>query len=415
MRPVDEHAALLLAACAPLPAVDVPLLEAHGLVLAADVHSAVRLPPFTNSAMDGYAVRHGEVAAASPERPVTLPVAGDVAAGARGEVYVEEGTTVRIMTGAPMPQGVDAVVAVEQTDRGTAQVEIYEAAPAGQHLRELGSDVEVGDLVCAAGTLVDARVVALLASVEATTVSVHPRPRVVVLSTGDELVEPGSPLGYGQIVDSNGPMLEAACAEDGFVSSRVHGVVDDESSFTAELEAALAVSDAVITTGGVSAGAYDTVKAVLSRGGAVEFGPVAMQPGKPQGFGVMTAADGREVPVFTLPGNPVSALVSYEVFVAPCLRVLAGRLPSVADVVEATVTEGWRAPEGKVQFTRVVLSRSETDPERYDVRPAGGQGSYQLSSLVQANGLAVVPVEVTRVGVGDTVGVRLLVPRGEIT
>jgi molybdopterin molybdotransferase len=267
-------------------------------------------------------------------------------------------------------------------------------APAvGQHVRRAGEDVEAGEVILRAGTLLGPGQIALLAAAGAARAQVVPKPRVVVLSTGDELVEPGKEPGFGQVVDSNSLMLAAAVRAVGATPFRVGGVPDDARQLMETLEAQLARADAIITTGGVSMGAFDTVKEVLSQVGTVQFDKVAMRPGMPQGFGVLGA---QEVPVFTLPGNPVSALVSFHVFVAPALRAMAGR-PEKAwppGFVPATAAASWQSVEGKMEFTRVVF-----DDDR--VRPAGGQGSHMLGALAAADALAVVPPEVSQVDEGD--------------
>jgi molybdopterin molybdotransferase len=401
---VEEHLARILRTVRQLPPREEDLLAAQGAVLAEDVASPVPLPGFTNSAMDGYAVRARDVAGATTQRPVTLPVLGDIPAGSTRRLSMTAGQCWRIMTGAPVPEGADAIVPVELTDRGLERVAVTEAVPAGRHVRPEGDDVRVGDVVLHAGSLIGPRQVAVLAAVGRARVRVVPWPRVVVLSTGDELVGLGQLPGYGQVVDSNGPMIGAAVAALGAPVRRVGGVRDEVDTFTTALEEALAGADAVITTGGVSAGAYDTVKEVLRTVGTVRFDAVAMQPGKPQGFGVLGE---REVPVFTLPGNPVSALVSFEVFVAPALRQMAGQ-PGDGPTLEAVAAGEWTSPEGRTQFARVVLRRGDDDGAAYLAELAGGQGSHVLGGLAVADALAVIPAGVTRVRPGDRLTCRLL-------
>ncbi|HET7303102.1 MAG TPA: gephyrin-like molybdotransferase Glp [Segeticoccus sp.] len=404
MISIDEHLGRILQTVRQLPPREEELLAARGRVLAEDVASPVALPGFTNSAMDGYAVRAPDVAGASGGAPVTLPVRGDIPAGSTERHRLRPGETWRIMTGAPVPDGADAVVPVELTDGGLEQVRIDEAVLPGRHVRPEGEDVAVGDVVLRAGTLVGSRQVAVLAAVGRAAVRVVPWPRVVVLSTGDELIEPGQEPGFGQVVDSNGLMLTAAVAALGAPVRRIGRVRDDETSFRDALAEALRDADALVTTGGVSAGAYDTVKAVLSTSGTVQFDRVAMQPGKPQGFGVL--GDAR-VPVFTLPGNPVSALVSFEVFVAPALRHMAGQ-PGEPPVVEAVAGHDWTSPEGRTQFARVTLRREGSDGTDWTAQLAGGQGSHVLGGLAAADALAVIPAGVTQVHAGDEVTCRLL-------
>ncbi|WP_409484880.1 gephyrin-like molybdotransferase Glp [Arsenicicoccus dermatophilus] len=401
--PLEQHRADVLAACAQVPrrVITVPVLEAHGAVLAEDVVSAVDVPVCANSAMDGYAVRRADVLGASAERPVTLPVADDVPAGRTDRVTLAPGTAVRLMTGAPVPEGADAVIPVEVTDRGTDQVRLHQEPRPHAHVRPAGDDVRRGETVLAAGTRVDARVLALLVSVGRPQVAVVAPPRVTVLTTGDELLEPGALAAHGQVVDSNGPMLVAALREHGFPALRARAAGDDEAAFERTLTELVEGCDVLVTTGGVSAGAYDVVKAVLSRGGRATFRGVAMQPGKPQGFGVLDAADGRRVPVLTLPGNPVSAMVSYLVFVLPVLRRLAAHPagPGAADGDEvlAVADEGWRTSAGRTQLARVTLHQ---DAGEWHLRLAGGQGSHMLGALAAADALAVVPATTEEVRPG---------------
>ena len=409
MITVEEHFSRIVGTVRRLPSIGLNLLDAQGCVLAQDVTSEVPLPGFTNSAMDGYAVHAADLAAASEEAPVTLPVVHDIPAGNTQALSLAPGQSMRIMTGAPMPHGADSVVPVERTDGGLAKVTISASVSVGDSVRQAGEDVCAGDLVLRDGTRLGPRQIALLAAVGTGQVQVTPKPRVVVISTGDELIEPGTPPGFGQVVDSNGLMLTAAVRALGCIASRVGCVRDDARTFLSTIESQLLRADAVITTGGVSMGAYDTVKEVLSRVGTMRFDKVAMQPGMPQGFGVLGE---DEVPVFTLPGNPVSAMVSFEVFVAPALRVMAGRLQHESPLVPAVAAHDWTVPAGKVQFARVVLSRNGSG---YTVAIAGLQGSHALGGLAGANALAVIPVEVTSVRAGDTVRCHPLGPIGEVS
>jgi molybdopterin molybdotransferase len=395
MIAVEQHLARILETVRPVRSFDLGVLDAQGCVLAADVQAKVQLPGFTNSAMDGYAVHAADVAGASEESPVVLPVVNDIAAGNTNALSLVMGQTMRIMTGAPMPRGADAVVPVEQTDGGFVHVSVHGSPEPGQHVRAAGEDVREGQTILRSGTLLGPGQIALLAAAGVARVRVVPRPRVVVLSTGDELVEPGREPGFGQIVDSNSVMLTAAVRSVGATPYRVGGVPDDARQLMETIESQLVRADVIITTGGVSMGAFDTVKQVLSRVGTMQFDKVAMRPGMPQGFGVL----GEErVPVFTLPGNPVSALVSFHVFVAPALRAMAGRPENAwpPGYVPAVAAESWQSVPGKMEFTRVIF-----DGDR--VRLAGGQGSHMLGALAAADALAVVPPEVTEVAEGDRV------------
>ena len=402
MRSVDDHLAHVLAAVEPLAPIDMQILDAHGCILSEDVRAATDLPPFDNSAMDGYAVRHGDVAAAAPHAPVQLPVVGDVAAGSSSTYTVQPGFTTRIMTGAPLPAGAEAVVPVEWTDRGVATVTITRAPEPGQHVRRRGEDVAAGEVVLTAGTRLGPAQVGLVAASGHDRVHVRPRPRVVVISTGSELVAPGHGIGPGQISESNSYLLTAAAKDSGALAFRVGIVPDDPQAILGSIEDQLIRADLVVTTGGVSEGAYDVVKEVLGRLGTVEFGKVAMQPGMPQGFGHIGP---DETPIFTLPGNPVSAYVSFEVFVRPVLRRMLGVEPLERPIVHAVATERFGSPPGKRSYLRGVLDVVEG---RYVVGSAGRQGSHVMSSLSRSNALVVVPEDVTLVEPGDAVSVMVL-------
>jgi len=406
---VEEHFSRIVGTVRRLPSIGLNLLDAQGCVLAQDVTSEVPLPGFTNSAMDGYAVHAADVAAASDRSPVRLPVVHDIAAGNTQALSLAPGQSMRIMTGAPLPHGADAVIPVERTDGGLAKVTVLAPVPVGNSVRQAGEDVAAGDLVMRAGTRLGPRQIALLAAVGAGQVQVTPKPRVVVISTGDELIEAGTLPGFGQVVDSNGLMLTAAVRALDCIPFRVGCVRDDARTFLSTIESQLLRADAVITTGGVSMGAYDTVKEVLSRVGTMRFDKVAMQPGMPQGFGVLGE---DEVPVFTLPGNPVSAMVSFEVFVAPALRLMAGRARHETSLVRAVATDDWTAPAGKVQFARVVLSHNGSG---YMAAIAGMQGSHALGSMAGANALAVIPADVTSIKAGDQVLCHPLEPIVEVS
>ncbi|MGH3298722.1 MAG: molybdopterin molybdotransferase MoeA, partial [Trebonia sp.] len=335
---VEEYQAAILAAITPLAPTSLELAAAEGCVLAEDVTAAVALPSFDNSSMDGYAVHAEDVARAAADSPATLRVTGEIAAGDIGAHRLAPGTAMRIMTGARLPAGADAVIPVEWTDDDDAQVAIYRPAERGNAVRYTGGDAAEGETLLTAGTRMRPMQIAVAASAGRKTVIVRPRPRVVVLSTGDELTEPGTPLVPGRIWDSNSYMIAAAAREAGAVASRRAGVPDDPKGVLPALEEQLAHADLLITTGGVSMGGeHDVVKAALHKLGTVTFRKVAMQPGMPQGFGVLghggaggVGAQGgaggvgaeRGVPIFTLPGNPVSAYVSFQMFVRPALAAL---------------------------------------------------------------------------------------------
>jgi len=397
MLSVEEYRAEILNGIAPLPPIELPLPDAHGCVLAEDVQAPWPLPSFDNSSMDGYAVLYADIAAASEGSPVELTVIDDVPAGYRATESVRSGTAIRIMTGAPFPEGADTVVPVERTDGGTQTVRITAPADKGAFIRRAGEDVVIGDTVLQAGTLITARQIALLASVGQAAVLVHPRPRVAVMSTGSELVEPGTPLRPGLIVDSNSYMLATLVEEAGAVAYRIGAVVDDEAAFMKAIEDQLHRVDLIITSGGVSMGAYDTVKAVLSRLGTVSFQKIKMNPGMPQGHGFV--GDGP-TPIITLPGNPVSSYVSFENFVRPAIRRMQGRANENRVMVEMVCTKAFTSPAGKTQFARGRFTGANR------VEPVGTlQGSHVVGGLGQAECLIVVPEDQTQVALGSTVHV----------
>jgi molybdopterin molybdotransferase len=401
-RTVEEHRAVVAALLPVGPVEDVPIAQARGRVLAADVVAAVSLPSFDNSAMDGYAVRSADLAGATAADPVELPVAADIPAGRTDVGPLEPGTAHRIMTGAPLPPGADAVVPVEQTDGGTVTVRLDAAPDPGAYLRYVGEDVRAGDVVLTAGTVLGAPQIGVAAAVGAATVPVRRRPTVLVLSTGSELVAPGTPLRPGQIYESNGPMLAAAVEDAGARAELLRFVPDDVEQFLGRLRERLDAGgiDLVLTSGGVSAGAYEVVKDAFT-GRGVEFAKVGMQPGGPQGAGRL--ADLGGVGVVTLPGNPVSSQVSFEVFVRPALRAAVGHPHPERPVVTATLGERWNSPPGRRQFRRGVV-----DAVNGTVREVGGPASHLLGSLARAECLVVVPEDVTELAEGAAVEVWLL-------
>jgi molybdopterin molybdotransferase len=402
LTPVDEHLKRILDSIDTLPAHDQPLLEVMGLPIAEDVLATMSLPSFDNSGMDGYAVVHRDVAEASEQRPVHLPVVGEIAAGSSSVLAMSPGTAVRIMTGAPIPQGCDAVVPVEWTDGGTSKVLIEQAPEMGQHIRRAGEDVKRGDRLVSEGDLIGPRQIGLLASVGTSRVASRPRPRVVVMSTGDELREPGEKLGRDSIYDGNSYMLAAAARAAGAIAYRVGIVRDDREGFAEALSDQLVRADVVVTSGGVSKGAYDVVKEVLQEQGTVQFEEVAMQPGKPQGFGFVGE---DSTPIFTLPGNPVSAYVSFEVFVLPALRKMMGRSVLSRPMMRAVTTAPLQSFQGKRQYVR---ARYEVGREGAKVTPVGGHGSHLVGDLSEANALVVLAEQQTTVAPGQPVPVLLL-------
>jgi len=329
-----------------------------------------------------------------------------VAAGPASPLRVQPGLCVRIMTGAALPAGADAVVPVEWTDRGVSHVRIDRAPELGAYVRRAGEDVAEGETVLAKGSHLGSAQVGLAAAVGRSRVLVRPRPRVVVVSTGSELVEPGTPLAPGRIVDSNSIALTAAAVEAGAQAYRVGIVPDDPATLVDTLEDQLVRADLLVTSGGVSVGAYDVVKEVLSRLGTVQFDQVAMQPGMPQAFGTIGP---DAIPVFGLPGNPVSALVSFEVFVRPALRRMLGAEPLERPRVSATTTEALTSAPGKRSYLRVRLAARDG---AYSVTPVSGSGSHLLAGMARANAFAVVPEDVEHIAAGEQVTVMLLERRG---
>ena len=380
----------------------VPLGEALGLVLAEPVTSAEAVPAFANTAMDGFAL----VAADTAGAPVELDVVGTVAAGDAGDLRVGQGQAARIMTGAPMPPGADAVVKVERTrpaDGPADRVVVEVAVKAGNHVRLPGEDVTEGELVLEAGTMVSAARLGVLAGIGAYEVAAHPRPRVGVLSTGDELSDDGGPLRRGQIRDTNRCTLLGMLAEAGFEGVDLGIARDREADIEQAFRDGAARCDAVLSSGGVSMGDFDYVKSVLDRIGAMRWMQIAIKPAKPFAFGVVEGT-----PVFGLPGNPVSSMVSFELLAKPALRAMAGRRPDDLgpDLVRA-VSDGSlrRKRDGKTHYLRVFARRDETG--RLRVASSGGQGSHQLAAMARADALAVVPDGVG-VDAGGTVDVILL-------
>lgn len=406
MISVDDHLASILDAIPVLPPFAQTLLDSQGCAVCEDIPCRIDLPGFDNSAMDGYAVQAADVAAASPTNPITLPVVGDIPAGHARAYAIRSGMTVRIMTGAMVPGGADAIVPVEGTDGGTNTVRIVEPTRVGAHIRRQGSDAGKGDLLIPARTVLAARHISALAAAGYERVPVHPRPRVVVLSTGSELQAPGSTLGEAMIYDSNSFGLAASARSAGAVVYRVGIVPDDPRQLLDLLEDQLVRADLIVTSGGVSVGAYDVVKEVLSRLGTVEFSQVAMQPGKPQGFGTI----GEDAtPIFTLPGNPVSSFVSFEVFVRPAIRKMQGLPADGGGRVQAVVTHPFPSPPGRRQFARArYLPPPAGSHELGTITPIGGQRSHQVSDLTEANALAIVPEPATHVPAGARLTTILL-------
>lgn len=411
---VDEHLARVLALASPLPPRLLPLADALGLTLAADVAARVDVPGFDNSAMDGYAVRHRDVAAASVAAPVLLRVVADLPAGSAATTPLSPGEAARIMTGAMLPDAADYVVPIEDTleyARGSLGTAVpggtvsVTAAPAGRDfIRRAGSDLRAGAVALTAGRALGSRDLAAAASVGQNELLVHPAVRVAVLSTGSELSPLGAELPRGHVHDANSWLLAAAIAELGAVPVLLAPVPDDAERLRAALDEVAGSVDAIVTSGGVSVGAFDVVKAVLAPLPGTWFGAVRMQPGKPQGCGRWH--DGT--PVFALPGNPVSVFVSFEAFVAPALRTMQGRPEAARAVHPGIAAVGWRSPAGRAQYMPVLASRHADGTLRLRPSAAGGSGSHLIASLADANAVAIVPESATEVRAGERLPVWLL-------
>ncbi|RYV50386.1 molybdopterin molybdotransferase MoeA [Pengzhenrongella frigida] len=402
MRSVQDQLAAVLAAVGPVAPLEVVLADAVGCILAVDVVAAHDLPPFALAAQDGYAVASADTAAAGHGLPLHLPVVHDVHVGAAAPLRLVSGYAVGIASGAPLPRGADAVVPLDQTDRGTARVLVPRPTVPGEHVRREGVDARGGDVVLAAGTRLGPRQVALAAALGRGRVTVHPSPRVVVLSIGDELTAPGAAPLDGMVHDANGPALVSAVGDTGAHAIRIGVVGDDRAALREVIQDQLVRADLLITTGGLSESASDTVKDVLASLGTVRFDHVAMTPGRLQGYGRVGGDDHHPgVPIFALPGHPVAAYISYEVFVRPVLRAISGRAELFRSSVPAVATAGWPSPAGQRQFVPAILAGSPDGG--YRVTPLGEPGELSVVALSRANALAVVPERDVAVQAGDRV------------
>ena len=380
---VDGARDKVLAAVGPLGSLQVPLTESYGCVLAEDVVATHDLPAFASSAMDGFAVRSSDVASATVRDPVELKIVGRAMIGRRPESTVGGHEASRIATGAPIPAGADTVVPIENAELAGEVVRIMEPAPEGRHIRPVGEDVRTGTVLVERGKRLGAPELGLLANAGFPHPVVHPRPRVIVLSTGDELIPPTEQPEFGQVRDSNAYTIFGAVREAGAIPVLAGIVKDDVERLKETLLVHEIQADAFISSGGVSVGERDVVKAAFFRRGDLDFYRVAMQPGMPQGFGHI---EGK--PYWGLPGNPVSVFVSFEVFVRPALMKMLGRTQLRRPEITATLTQDVTGPEGKLQFARVVVSRMA---EGWTATPTGARGSNLISTVSRANGLAMIP------------------------
>ena len=411
MLEVEDAFSRIIAHFEPLDTVELPVLECLGLALAKDITSPLDLPPLANSAMDGYAVLHADISGAV-ENPPTLSVISAVAAGQVSEDTVTKGKTIRIMTGAPVPNGADTVVPFEETDelerrgRGESldEIAIYKALPLGSNVRPAGEDVSKGELVLPKGTIVRPAEAGVMASLGLTTARVIRRPTVAVLSTGDELSPAGEALAPGHIYDSNSSSVAAAVIAAGG-TPRIIGIARDTLEDLHRCIDEASDADLLVTSAGVSKGDYDMVKDVLEQRGEMNFWSVRMRPAKPLAFGLLRTAGGRPLPLLGLPGNPVSALLAFEMFGRPAIRRMLGRDRLARPVVEGVLTGPIFNSDGRRVYARVEVERRDGT---WFATPTGPQGSNILTSLSRANGLAVCPADLPRKEAGQAVKILML-------
>ena len=396
---VEEAREKVLSQVQALAPLQLPLIEAFGCVVAEDVVADRSLPEFASSAMDGFAVRASDVAEASPGSPVELKIVGRALIGRQPESTVGGGEAVRIATGAPVPGGADTIVPIENCEVLGETVRFLEGPPVGKHVRPAGEDVLEGQVLVSAGKRLGPPELGLLANAGFAHPMVHPRPRVVVLSTGDELIPPTETPEYGQIRDSNAYTIFGALRETGAIPTLAGIVRDDVDQLKETVLNHVIQADAFVSSGGVSVGERDVVKAAFLRRGELEFFKVAMQPGMPQGFGHI---EGK--PYFGLPGNPVSVFVSFEMFIRPAILKMMGRTNLFRPEVTATLTTDVSGPRGKTQFARVNVTRTV---DGWTAEPTGGRGSNLISTVSRANGLAIVPAGVETAEAGEKVKVML--------
>jgi len=390
-----------------------PILDALGQVLAEDVYSPLDVPPRDNSAMDGYAVRSADTHGASQRSPRFLRVVDTVAAGAISSCRVEPGTAIRIMTGAPLPEGADSVVRFEDTDETlrpgpSPEIGILKEIEPGLNIRRAGEDILKTSLVLSQGVVIGPSEAGVMASLGRQAVKVVRRPRVAILATGDELVDVGQPLPDGKIYNSNSYSLAALVRYYGGIPEILGIARDSEDSLVARLRKGL-TADMLLTSGGVSLGDYDVVKDVLAKQGEISFWTVRMKPGKPLAFGMIKGVSktgvGRDIPHLGLPGNPVSSMITFELFARPAILKMMGKKNLTRPLIEAVIEDSVVNSDGRRIFARVVVSKRG---EQYFARLTGPQGSGVLTSMALANGLAIIPEDREGVAAGDTVQVMML-------
>ncbi|WP_026460619.1 gephyrin-like molybdotransferase Glp [Schaalia suimastitidis] len=401
MRSVAEFFSDCLAIVSQQPPLEVQLADAVACVLAEDVEAPFHLPVADLAACDGYAVMASDLRGTHPEMPTVLPVIDEVRPGNVNPTAIVAGTAVRIASGAPLPSGADAVIPVEFTDHGMATVSLQRQVEAGDNIRRKAEDVEQGTIILHKGTRLGARQIALLAGVGRSRVVVHPKPRVVIVSIGDEIVEPGMPARAGTVFDANGHALATAMKDAGAQTFRVAAVPDERKTLRETLEDQLVRADLIVTTGGISYGSGDTVRDVLGSLGTVRFDNIASRPGHLLGVGHLGSDDEGHggTPIFCLPGDPVAAQVCFEIYVRPALRHMQGWTSLSRPRVHAVVDRGWASPQGRREFVRV---RLVGDPHGgYQAKVVGTPTGLLLSALAQSNALAVVPEDVTQVNAGD--------------
>src|SRR6186997_501994 len=396
---VEDARERVLSAISPLSPLALPLTDAYGCVAAEDMVATISLPEFASSGMDGFAVRAADVADASPAHPAELKIVGRAMIGHRPDATVGGGEAVQIATGAPIPAGADCVVPVENSRVHNETVQLFEAASEGRHVRPAGEDVKEGSVLVEGGKRLGPPELGLLANAGHGTPLVHPRPRVVVLSTGDELIAPTESPDFGQVRDSNAYTLFGALREAGAMPVLAGIIRDDVDSLKETVLDYLIQADAFVSSGGVSVGERDVVKAAFLQRGDVSFYKVAMQPGMPQGFGHI---EGK--PYFGLPGNPVSVFVSFELFVRPALLKMMGRSQVSRPEITARLTQDVAGPKGKMQYARVVVARGS---DGWKATPTGARGSNLISTVSRANGLAMIPPGVELAPEGSQVRVML--------